>query len=52
MVFSGHVDLILRHNGDVADLKVGICGIIPSKQRYRHWDAGFERKIKTVVQLD
>lgn len=52
MVFRGHVDLILQHNGDVADLEVGICGVIPSKQRYWHWDAGLGRKIKMVVQLD
>ena len=51
MVFRGHVDLILQHNGDVADLEVGICGVIPSKQRCWHWDAGLGRKLKRLYNL-
>jgi diadenosine tetraphosphate (Ap4A) HIT family hydrolase len=33
-VFHVHVHLIPRRDGDVADPKGGVRGVIPSKQRY------------------
>ena len=33
-VFHVHVHLIPRHDGDVADPKGGVRGVIPSRQKY------------------
>jgi ATP adenylyltransferase len=33
-VFHVHVHLIPRRDGDVVDLRGGVRGVIPSKQRY------------------